>query len=253
MKFSFLILMTPWNREDKIVMKSEWGIFMEKSSVLLVEDEINVARFIQLELEHEGYMVTTASDGSEAMEHFAEREFDVILLDWMLPKLDGLEVCRRIRKKSDVPIIILTARDYIGDKIAGLDRGADDYITKPFEIEELLARIRAVMRRHQPRTETNHLLQVENLTVDLKSRRVKRGQDEIELTLREFDLLVFLMKHQGEVISRDWLLSAVWGYDFAGETNVVDVYIRYLRNKVDKDYEPKFIHTVRGIGYIFRS
>jgi two-component system, OmpR family, response regulator ArlR len=226
---------------------------MEKSSVLLVEDEINVAQFIQLELEHEGYAVTTARDGSEALDHFAEQEFDVILLDWMLPKLDGLEVCRRIRKKSDVPIIILTARDYIGDKIAGLDRGADDYITKPFEIEELLARIRAVMRRHQPKAETSHMLKVENLIVDLKSRRVSRGQDEIELTLREFDLLVFLMKHQGEVISRDWLLSAVWGYDFAGETNVVDVYIRYLRNKVDKDYDPKFIHTVRGIGYIFRA
>jgi two-component system, OmpR family, response regulator ArlR len=206
-----------------------------------------------LELEHEGYIVTTARDGSEAMDYFAEREFNVILLDWMLPKLDGLEVCRRIRKKSDVPIIILTARDYIGDKIAGLDRGADDYITKPFEIEELLARMRAVMRRHQPRAETDYILQVENLIVDLKSRQVKRGQDEIELTLREFDLLVFLMKHQGEVISRDWLLSAVWGYDFAGETNVVDVYIRYLRNKVDRDYEPALIHTVRGIGYIFRS
>ncbi|WP_421385285.1 response regulator transcription factor [Bacillus salacetis] len=226
---------------------------MDKNSILLVEDEINVAQFIQLELEHEGYTVTMARDGSEAMDCFAEQQFNVILLDWMLPKLDGLEVCRRIRKTSDVPIIMLTARDYVGDKIAGLDRGADDYITKPFEIEELLARIRAVMRRHQPQEDTQTLLQFESLSVDLKSRRVKRDREDIELTVREFDLLVFLMKHQGEVLSRDWLLSAVWGYDFAGETNVVDVYIRYLRNKVDKGYDPKLIHTVRGIGYIFRS
>jgi two-component system, OmpR family, response regulator ArlR len=228
---------------------------LTNNSILLVEDEVNVAQFVRLELEHEGYDVTTVEDGSEALSHFTEKEFSVVLLDWMLPGLDGLEVCRRIRKISDVPIIILTARDYIGDKIAGLDRGADDYITKPFEIEELLARIRAVMRRHKPegKNENRDILQAENLTVDLKSRQVSREGDGIELTQREFDLLVFLLKHQGEVLSRDWLLSAVWGYEFAGETNVVDVYIRYLRNKVDRDYEPKLIHTVRGIGYILRS
>ncbi|MGD7022221.1 response regulator transcription factor [Rossellomorea vietnamensis] len=228
---------------------------MEKHSILLVEDEINVAQFIELELEHEGYDVITAKDGIEALDFFQEKEFSIVLLDWMLPGLDGLEVCRRIRKKSDVPIIILTARDYIGDKIAGLDRGADDYITKPFEIEELLARIRAVLRRHMPegKKDNQSILQVENLIVYLKSRQVMREENPIELTQREFDLLVFLMKHQGEVISRDWLLSAVWGYDFIGETNVVDVYIRYLRNKIDRDYEPKLIHTVRGIGYIFRA
>ncbi|WP_409250682.1 response regulator transcription factor [Bacillus sp. SCS-153A] len=225
---------------------------MQKSTILLVEDEINVSQFIRLELEHEGYEVTAVEDGSQALDYFTEKEFSVVLLDWMLPGLDGLEVCRRIRKKSDVPIIILTARDYIGDKIAGLDRGADDYITKPFEIEELLARIRAVMRRHKGKKE-NEVLQVENLIVDLKSRQVTREGHDIELTQREFDLLVFLMKHKGEALSRDWLLSAVWGYEFAGETNVVDVYIRYLRNKVDREYEPKLIHTVRGIGYILRS
>ncbi|MYL65101.1 response regulator [Bacillus hwajinpoensis] len=228
---------------------------MEKESILLVEDEVNVIQFMQLELEHEGYEVTTAKDGEEAMARFQEKEWSVILLDWMLPKLDGLEVCRRIRKTSQVPIIILTARDYVGDKILGLDRGADDYITKPFEIEELLARIRAVLRRAQAQGEKakEDKLVIENLEVNLKSRRVTREGNEIELTQREFDLLVFLMKHEGEALSREWLLSAVWGYDFVGETNVVDVYIRYLRNKLDRDYEPTLIHTVRGIGYILRS
>ncbi|WP_166000541.1 response regulator transcription factor [Bacillus sp. Cs-700] len=228
---------------------------MEKESILLVEDEVNVIQFMQLELEHEGYEVTTAKDGEEAMARFQQKEWSVILLDWMLPKLDGLEVCRRIRKTSQVPIIILTARDYVGDKILGLDRGADDYITKPFEIEELLARIRAVLRRSQAQVEKakDDKLVIENLEVNLKSRRVTRDGNEIELTQREFDLLVFLMKHEGEALSREWLLSAVWGYDFVGETNVVDVYIRYLRNKLDRDYEPTLIHTVRGIGYILRS
>lgn len=228
---------------------------MEKESILLVEDEINVIQFMKLELEHEGYNVTTARDGEEAMARFQEEEWSVILLDWMIPKLDGLEVCRRIRKTSHVPIIILTARDYVGDKILGLDRGADDYITKPFEIEELLARIRAVLRRAQSHSkqQDKDKLTIANLEVNVKSRRVVRENNEIELTQREFDLLVFLMKHEGEALSREWLLSAVWGYDFAGETNVVDVYIRYLRNKLDRDYEPMLIHTVRGIGYILRS
>ncbi len=228
---------------------------MEKESILLVEDEINVIQFMKLELEHEGYDVTTARNGEEAMARFQEKEWSVILLDWMIPKLDGLEVCRRIRKTSRVPIIILTARDYVGDKILGLDRGADDYITKPFEIEELLARIRAVLRRAQSQSkqQDEDKLTIANLEVNVKSRRVVRENNEIELTQREFDLLVFLMKHEGEALSREWLLSAVWGYDFVGGTNVVDVYIRYLRNKLDREYEPTLIHTVRGIGYILRS
>lgn len=228
---------------------------MTTETILLVEDEKNVSQFIQLELEYEGYKVTVAKDGEEALTYFQDEEWSVILLDWMLPKRDGLEVCRRIRKTSNVPIIILTARDYVGDKIAGLDHGADDYLTKPFEIEELLARIRAVLRRSKSLEEKQNrdTLEVEDLHVDLKSRQVKRGEDPIDLTQREFDLLVFLIKHQGEALSREWLLSAVWGYDFAGETNVVDVYIRYLRNKLDRDYDPQLIHTVRGIGYILRT
>ncbi|SMQ86865.1 DNA-binding response regulator, OmpR family, contains REC and winged-helix (wHTH) domain [Bacillus sp. OV166] len=228
---------------------------MVNDTILLVEDEYNVSQFIQLELEHEGYKVKIAQDGQEALAFFEESEWSLILLDWMLPKLDGLEVCRRIRKQSNVPIILLTARDYIGDKIAGLDTGADDYITKPFEIEELLARIRAVMRRYKSESEekSTDIFEVEDLVVDLKSRQVARSGTSIELTVREFDLLVFLIQNEGVVINRDALLSAVWGYDFMGETNVVDVYIRYLRNKLDRSFEPKLIHTVRGVGYVVRS
>ncbi|MEC0240886.1 response regulator transcription factor [Paenibacillus dokdonensis] len=228
---------------------------MSPSYILLVEDEHNVSQFIQLELQHEGYEVTVAVNGEQALEYFQKKDWNLILLDWMLPKLDGLEVCRRIRKTSDVPIILLTARDYLGDKIAGLDTGADDYITKPFEIEELLARVRTNLRRntHERNHSVSDVLQMEDLILDVKKRFVTRAEVRIDLTQREFDLLYFLMQHQGEVISRDRLLSVVWGYDFVGETNIVDVYIRYLRNKVDRNYHPKLIHTVRGVGYVLRS
>lgn len=228
---------------------------MSPSYILLVEDEHNVSQFIQLELQHEGYEVTVAVNGEQALEYFQKKDWNLILLDWMLPKLDGLEVCRRIRRTSNVPIILLTARDYLGDKIAGLDTGADDYITKPFEIEELLARVRTNLRRntHERNHSESDILQVEDLILDVKKRFVTRAEARIDLTQREFDLLNFLMQHQGEVIGRDRLLSVVWGYDFVGETNVVDVYIRYLRNKVDRNYHPKLIHTVRGVGYVLRS
>ncbi|WP_028545411.1 response regulator transcription factor [Paenibacillus taiwanensis] len=223
--------------------------------ILLVEDEHNVSQFIQLELEHEGYEVTVAQDGEQALEYVSQDSWSLILLDWMIPKLNGLEVCRRIRKTSDVPIILVTARDDIGDLIAGLDTGADDYITKPFEIEEMLARIRTVLRRYHCAVGTPNAAvhQIEDLVVDVKKRLVNRADARIELTQREFDLLLFLLEHQGEVISRERLLSAVWGFDFVGETNVVDVYIRYLRNKLDRQYNTKLIHTVRGVGYVIRS
>lgn len=226
---------------------------MEQNQILVVEDEESVATFIKLELEYEGYRVDIARDGEEAIRIFeSDKGYQCVLLDWMLPKLDGLEVCRRMRKKSSVPIIMLTAREQVGDKIAGLDRGADDYLTKPFEIEELLARIRAVMRRQNSHEEQGKedILEVQNLTVNLKSRRVIRAGKKIELTQKEFDLLVFFIRHKNEALSRDWILSAVWGYDFAGETNVVDVYIRYLRNKIDRDFDTNLIITVRGIGYM---
>ncbi|TCP24842.1 DNA-binding response OmpR family regulator [Scopulibacillus darangshiensis] len=230
------------------------GAKLNPLSILLVEDEENVAQFIELELRHEGYDVTRADDGEAALEFFREGNWDLLLLDWMLPKLDGLEVCRRIRKKSNTPIIILTARGHIGDKIAGLDTGADDYITKPFEIEELLARIRAVTRRNNLNSnpQKGETLQIADLEMDKSRRLVKRNSTVIDLTPREFNLLQFLMEHEGKVLDREWLLSAVWGYDFIGETNVVDVYIRYLRNKLDRNYTPKLIQTVRGVGYVLR-
>ncbi|WP_349409710.1 response regulator transcription factor [Pseudalkalibacillus sp. SCS-8] len=225
--------------------------------MLIVEDDFHVAQFIQLEMEHEGYTVDLSTDGEEALKKVREDSFDLIILDWMLPSLSGLEVCRRIRKSSQIPIILLTAREDIGDKIAGLDTGADDYITKPFEIEELLARIRALLRRHSysrdAEVQEDHTLSIEGLSIDIKKRMVKREGKAIELTQREFDLLVYMMRHEGEVLNREQILSAVWGYDFVGETNVVDVYIRYLRNKLDRNYERPLIHTVRGVGYTLRS
>ncbi|EJW16169.1 response regulator transcription factor [Paenibacillus alvei] len=228
---------------------------MSAHSILLVEDEQSVSQFIQLELEHEGYEVLLAEDGEQALEFFYQNEWSLILLDWMIPKLNGLEVCRRIRRTSDVPIILLSARDYVGDVIAGLDTGADDYITKPFEIEELLARIRTALRRpnQAASTEQKEVYRLSDLTLDVKKRIVSRAGDRIELTQREFELLQYLLEHAGEVISREQLLSSVWGYDFVGETNVVDVYIRYLRNKLDRGYQHKLIQTVRGVGYVLRE
>lgn len=226
---------------------------MGNSSILIVEDEQNVARFIQLELEHEGYEVMTASDGEEAFTLFQQRKWDLLLLDWMIPKLDGLEVCRRIRKNHSTPIIIITARDYIGDKIAGLDTGADDYLTKPFEIEELLARIRSLLRRSSLlEKDTSEILKADSLVLDVNKHLVHRDNLPIQLTQKEFMLLKCMLEYKDEVLTREKLLDAVWGYAFFGETNVVDVYIRYLRNKIDKDFQPKLIHTVRGVGYVLR-
>jgi DNA-binding response OmpR family regulator len=228
---------------------------MTKTSILLVEDEENVSKFVTLELKFEGYEVELAEDGEQAIQMFMQNKYQIVLLDWMIPKLDGLEVCRRIRKTSKVPIILLTARDYIGDKIAGLDAGADDYITKPFEIEELLARIRAVLRRADgnPNRENDDIYTIDNLSLDLKKRSVHRGNKLIELTQKEFDLLHLLLRNEGEVLSRERILSDVWGYSFIGQTNVVDVYIRYLRNKVEGENDKRLIHTVRGVGYVVRD
>lgn len=228
---------------------------MTKTSILLVEDEENVSKFVTLELKFEGYEVELAEDGEQAIQMFMQNKYQIVLLDWMIPKLDGLEVCRRIRKTSKVPIILLTARDYIGDKIAGLDAGADDYITKPFEIEELLARIRAVLRRADgnPNRENEDIYTIDNLSLDLKKRSVHRGNKLIELTQKEFDLLHLLLRNEGEVLSRERILSDVWGYSFIGQTNVVDVYIRYLRNKVEGEHDKRLIHTVRGVGYVVRD
>ena len=221
--------------------------------ILIVEDEEKLARFLELELRHEGYAVEKAFDGRSGLTLAEEGGFDLILLDVMLPQLSGLELLRRLRRTSRTPVIMLTARDAVMDKVTGLDMGADDYITKPFEIEELLARIRVALRKHGGRTDDDQPLISGRLTLDPSRHAVSWDGEAIALTHREFELLRALMLNRGSVLSRDRLLEQVWDYDYAGETNVVDVYIRYLRQKIDDAYGVKLIHTVRGVGYVFRD
>ena len=224
------------------------------TKILLVEDEEKLARFVELELTHEGYQVEKAFDGRTGLELAEKGGFDLLLLDIMLPGLNGLEVLRRLRKEgSGVPVIMLTARDAVMDKVTGLDMGADDYVTKPCSIEELLARIRAALRKQTVQKKEDSLLSCADLTVDVSRHRVTRGGREIELTGREFSLLQFFMENKTIVLSRDQLLEKVWGYDYLGETNVVDVYVRYLRGKIDEGFEPKLLQTVRGVGYVLRD
>lgn len=227
---------------------------MESPAILIVEDEQKLSRVLQLELDYENYKTEIADNGKEALRLMEEKEWDLVLLDIMLPELSGLEVLRRIRRTDQVtPIILLTARDEIHDKVSGLDLGANDYITKPFQIEELLARIRVHLRNPQKKETNNKELLTGDLYVNLNSRQVKRGDKEIELTPREFDLLVCLLKNKNIVLTRDQLIEQVWGFDYFGDTNVVDVYIRYLRQKVDKGYETAYIQTVRGVGYTIKD
>ncbi|KPV59463.1 PhoB family transcriptional regulator [Paenibacillus sp. A3] len=219
-------------------------------SILVIEDEEHIARVLMLELEHEGYEVETAHDGREGARLATSKPWSLILLDVMLPEWNGLEVLRRIRQvNEEVPVILLTARDATPDIVSGFDQGANDYITKPFVIEELLARVRNLIgltNRQKPDTDT---LSAADLTVDLKARKVTRGDNPIKLTPKEFDLLQYLIQHKGHVLTREQIISDVWGYDFVGDTNIVDVYIRYLRQKIDKGYQPKLIKTARGVGY----
>lgn len=221
------------------------------AKILIIEDDISMARFVELELEHEGYEIDKATDGRVGLNMVIEDVYDLILLDILLPSLNGLEVLRRIRRTSQVPVILLTARDAVPDKVTGLDMGADDYITKPFSIEELLARIRSTLRIGQKNN--NSVLKCCNLILDKDKHIVSYNNNNINLTGREFDLLYELMKNESIVLNRDTLLENVWGYDYAGETNVVDVYIRYLRSKIDQRFNIKLIRTVRGIGYVLRS
>ena len=221
--------------------------------ILIIEDEKKIARFLELELIHEGYQVECEYNGREGLSKAESDHYELILLDIMLPGLNGIEVCRRIRKKSNIPIIILTAKDSTTDIVMGLDTGANDYITKPFTIEELLARIRSALRQIKKGTNLNELLQSGNLIVNKAKHSVKRGERNIELTKHEFDLLVYLLNNKGVVLTREQILEKVWGYDYVGETNVVDVYINYLRNKIDKEQEPKLISTVRGVGYFIKE
>jgi len=224
------------------------------SRILIVEDERKIARFLALELQHEGYQVDTAYDGRSGLEKATEGNPDLIVLDLMLPELSGIEVCRRVRHDSDVPIIMLTAKDDVSDKVMGLDMGADDYMTKPFAIEELLARIRVALRKPRANAANparDEILRAGELTLDPGNYSVHFAGEPVALTKKEFDLLRYLMERPGRAVSRDDLLTDVWSYDYAGDTNVVDVYIRYLRNKIDARFGIHTIQTIRSVGYMF--
>lgn len=233
---------------------------MKETQILLVEDEEKLARFVELELLHEGYNVTKSGNGREALDLALQENYDLILLDIMLPGLNGLEVLRRLLREKEVPVILLTARDAVMDKVSGLDAGAVDYITKPFAIEELLARIRVALKLHRSTSgksgtpvQEEGILSWGELTLDELRHRVRYGGHEISLTNREFLMLKTLLENKDIVLSRDTLLDRVCGYDFVGETNIVDVYIRYLRSKIDDVFGVKMIHTVRGVGYVIKS
>ncbi|KAF0817914.1 MULTISPECIES: response regulator transcription factor [unclassified Cytobacillus] len=228
-----------------------------RESILVAEDEAKIARLLEIELEFEGYQVTKAMDGIQAMELYRTGSWDLIILDIMLPGFSGIEILRRIRSKDkQTPILLLTAKSSVEDKVSGLDLGANDYITKPFQIEELLARIRAALRVKSAAAEETpsiECLEMSDLKLNEKTREVSRGDQFIELTPREFDLLVYLMTNKKQVLTREQILEAVWGYDFVGDTNVVDVYIRYLRRKIDLPEMPPLIHTIRGVGYVLKE
>ena len=222
---------------------------MGNEKILVIEDEEKISRFIQLELEHEGYIVEMAYDGRVGLDMAIKGGYDLIILDVMLPSLNGMEVLRRLRQTSETSVILLTAKDDITDKVMGLDRGADDYMTKPFAIEELLARIRVTLKHKRIDVTKADIIQISSLKLDLIKYMVSYKSEIIDLTKKEFDLLKFLMINKEIVLSRDSILEKVWGYDYFGDTNIVDVYIRYLRTKIDDKYNTKFIHTVRGVGY----
>ncbi len=222
--------------------------------ILIVEDEVNIARFLELELKHEGYEVDIASNGRVGLEKGLQPDVDLIVLDLMLPVLSGIEVCRRIRQSSNVPVIMLTAKDDVSDKVMGLDMGADDYITKPFAIEELLARMRVALKRETSKKVTeNGILTFRNLTLNKDQRQIMIDDQEVILTKKEFELLVYLLENLNIVLSRENILEKVWGFDYYGDTNIIDVYIRYLRGKIDQKFNMNMIHTVRGVGYVIRD
>ena len=220
------------------------------NKILIVEDDAKISRFVSLELTHEGYETEVVADGRVALETALEKDYGLIILDVMLPSLNGIEVLRRLRQAKSTPVIILTARDQAMDKVSGLDVGANDYMTKPFAIEELLARIRANLRKTSAAGE---VISIGKLVIDCGSVSVTYDSHPIELTKREFDLLTYLTKNRNIVVSREQALDAVWGFEFYGNTNVVDVYIRYLRSKIDDVYNVELIQTVRGAGYVIRD
>ena len=230
---------------------------MANTRIFIVEDERRIARFLQIELEHEGYDTETEDNGLRAFERIAQEYYDLVLLDIMLPDMDGVTICRKVREISDIPIIMLTARDDVEDKVKGLDTGADDYMTKPFAIQELLARVRNALRK--PRVDGRTVnpdgekLQVRDLVMYPSRYEVRVKGEEVQLTKKEYSLLEYLLRNKRNVLTRDQILQEVWGYDYTGDTNVVDVYIRYLRAKIDDKFDEKYIFTIRGVGYAIKD
>ena len=222
-----------------------------KERILIVEDDPAILKVLQRGLAYEGYAVDIATDGRMGMNQARDHHPDLVILDWMLPGMDGLEVCRRLRLVGSIPILMLTAKDTIQDRVQGLDAGSDDYIVKPFNLDELTARIRALLRRTQ--TERNQVYQFADLTMDTSSRQVTRGKRVVSLTAKEYELLELFLRHPRQVLTREVIFDRVWGYDFGGESNVLEVYIRYLRQKLEAEAEPRLIHTIRSVGYVLRE
>ncbi|NDJ76514.1 MAG: response regulator transcription factor [Chloroflexi bacterium] len=220
--------------------------------ILIVEDEERIAQFLKRGLIYEGFRVNVAYDGMEGLRMAREQPPDLVILDWMLPELDGLEVCRRMRAAGDVPILMLTAKEEVQDRVTGLDAGADDYLVKPFSFDELMARIRALFRRAQPSSRPE-VLKFGDLTLDTGTHRAQRGDRFIDLTAKEYELLELFMRNPRRVLTREMIFDRVWGYDFGGESNIIEVYVRYLRQKTEEDDQPRVIHTVRGVGYVLRE
>lgn len=220
--------------------------------ILVIEDEVPIARFLERGLIYEGYRVDIAHDGRSGLTSARDNPPDLVILDWMLPELDGLEVCKRLRSASDIPILMLTAKEEISDRVQGLDAGADDYLVKPFAFDELLARIRALFRRSVP-TSHPEVLHFTDLTLDTGTHRATRGDRVIDLTAKEYELLELFLRHPRQVLTRDLIFDRVWSYDFGGESNIIEVYVRYLRQKTEANNEPRLLHTVRGVGYVLRE
>lgn len=219
--------------------------------ILIIEDDPAILKILQRGLSYEGYVVDIATDGRGGLTLSRDHHPDLVILDLMLPGMDGLEVCRRLRTSGNIPILMLTAKDTIQDRVQGLDAGADDYLVKPFNLDELLARIRALLRRTQ--TERQQVYKFADLTMDTASRQVMRGERQIQLTAKEYELLELFLRHPRQVLTREVIFDRVWGYDFGGESNVLEVYIRYLRQKLEAGNEPRLIHTVRSVGYVLRE
>ena len=219
--------------------------------ILVIEDEARIADLLRRGLTFEGFRVSTAADGTQGLAIARDDPPDLVILDWMLPGLDGLEVCRRLRTGGSLPILMLTAKDTVQDRVQGLDAGADDYLVKPFNLDELSARLRALLRRTQ--TERQAVYKFADMTMETSSRQVTRGSRLIQLTAKEYELLELFLRHPRQVLTREVIFDRVWGYDFGGESNVLEVYIRYLRQKLESDSEMRLIHTVRGVGYVLRE